>query len=87
MSHSLGQILLNGNCRHTAYPHVADQLLRHFLENLLSKIAASNRFVEQYELYNVTGAWSTHLVRQTATISIKLLHRAKVSISHTHNDD
>jgi len=86
---SLGhhKVLLLGYSSNGVHIHIADKLIWHFFEHLLAQVAVSHGFVKNHELDDVTGARLTYLVCQTPTISIKLLHWAKVGVAHSYNDD
>ena len=66
--------------------HVLNELLWDFLENLSSQITFPDGILEADELYNIASSNFTS-VAQTATITVKGLHRAEVSIADADDDD
>ena len=66
--------------------HVGDQLLWHFFQHLLGQVASLDALIEFDELDDVTSAGLAYAVLESLTITIKLLHHRKVSVTYTDDD-
>ena len=67
--------------------HVGADLLRHLLKHLFRQVTHPHALLVFYELNNISGAFLSTRVSETATISIKLFHGGEVCITDANNND
>ena len=67
--------------------HVFARLIGHFSENLLCQVTFLHRFVEDYELNQITSNWSSSIVSEKTAITVELFHCAEISVTNTNNDN
>lgn len=67
--------------------HVFAELSWNFSQNLLREISQCDCLAKRYELNNVTDTRSSAVISKRATISVQLIHTAKIGTANTNNND
>ena len=84
---SLWHHLLLGLSGDLVQLHVAAELTRDLLENLLSKVTALGCFVEDHELDDVSWAHLSLAIAEFTSITVQCLHGGEVGIAYTHDNN
>jgi len=54
---------------------------------LLSQVASCDTLVKSNKLHDIASTWLSNAIGQASTITIKLLHHVKVSVTNTDDDE